>query len=58
MAELVNLNKARKGRMRADAEAKAAQNRVKFGRTNAEKSLAEARADKARKDLDAGKRQQ
>ena len=57
MAELVNLNKARKGRARADAEAKAAQNRVRFGRTKAEKGLAEARADKARKDLDAGKRQ-
>lgn len=57
MAEPVNLNKARKVRARADAQAKAAQNRVKFGRTKAEKTLAEARADKARKDLDAAKRQ-
>ncbi len=37
MAELINLNKARKQKARAAAEALAAANRVKFGRTKAEK---------------------
>ena len=57
MAEPVNLNRARKAKARADAEAKAAENRVKFGRTKAEKQLAKAQADKARTGLDAGKRE-
>ena len=38
MAEIVNLNKARKNRRRADASAQAAGNRVKHGRTGAEKA--------------------
>lgn len=37
MAELINLNKARKQKARAAAETLAAANRVKFGRTKAEK---------------------
>jgi len=57
MAELVNFNKARKGRDRAAAEAQAAENRIKFGRTKAEKALAKARGAKAGRDLDAGKRE-
>lgn len=56
MAELVNFNKARKGRARAAAEAQAAENRIRFGRTKAEKDLVKARAEKARRDLEAGKR--
>lgn len=46
MAEIVNLNKARKARDRAEAEAKAAANRAKHGRTKADKAndcTAEAR---------------
>ena len=57
MGETINLNRARKAKARQDAEAKAAENRVRFGRTKAERSLAEARADKAARDLDAGKRE-
>lgn len=38
MGELVNLNKARKARAKADAEKKAADNRLKFGMTKAEKA--------------------
>ena len=57
MAELVNLNRARKARARTDAEAKAAENRAKFGRTKAEKALAKAREDKAQADLEAKKRE-
>lgn len=57
MAELVNLNRARKARARTEAETKAAENRAAFGRTKAEKDLARARAAKAARDLDAGKRE-
>ena len=38
MGEVVNLNRARKTRARAEAEAQAAANRVKHGRTGAEKA--------------------
>ncbi len=57
MAEPINLNRARKAKARVDAEAKAAENRVRFGRTKAEKSLDQARAEKAARDLDSGKRE-
>ena len=56
MAEIVNLNKARKARDRAEAEAKAAANRAKHGRTKADK--ANDRAAEARRQalLDGAKR--
>ncbi len=57
MAEPVNLNRARKAKARADAEAKASENRVKFGRTKAEKTLDRARAEKAVREIDSGKRE-
>lgn len=50
MAETVNLNKARKARAAARREAEAAANRVKHGRTKAEK-LNDARAETRRKAL-------
>ena len=46
MAEIVNLNRARKAKARAEAEATAAANRAKHGRTAAEREregLIEAR---------------
>ena len=46
MAEIVNLNKARKARAKQEAEAKAAANRAKHGRSKAERhndAQAEAR---------------
>jgi hypothetical protein len=52
----VNLNRFRKDRAKAEAKVAAAGNRVKFGRSKAEKSLAEARRDKAAKALDDLKR--
>lgn len=52
MAELVNLNKARKAKARTTARDQADQNAVKFGLTKAEKTLDAARKDKARRDLD------
>ena len=56
MSEIFNLNKARKARARTDKKVRAEANAVKFGRTKAEKSLDKAKADQARLDIDAHKR--
>jgi hypothetical protein len=58
MAEIVNLNRARKAKAKAEAGKTAEANRAKFGRTKAERD-AEA-ADKARRDalLDGAKREE
>lgn len=42
MAEIVNLRRARKARIKAEAEARAGANRIAFGRTKAEKKQSEA----------------
>jgi hypothetical protein len=57
MADIVNLNRARKARAKAEAGKQAEANRAKFGRTRAERER-EA-ADKARRDalLDGAKRE-
>ncbi|HEY0270832.1 MAG TPA: DUF4169 family protein [Sphingomonas sp.] len=57
MAEIVNLNRARKARARAEAPGKADANRAKFGRTRAEKAT-EA-AERARREalLDGARRE-
>ncbi|MDP3858812.1 MAG: DUF4169 family protein [Stagnimonas sp.] len=52
MAELVNLNKARKARARAEAERLAAENRVRHGRTKAQKQQDAAETDAMRRRLD------
>ena len=52
MTEPVNLNKFRKARKRAEKEQRASENRVKYGRTKAEKDLEKSRADKLRKAAD------
>ena len=57
MGEIVNLNKARKAQARQGAEAKAAANRVKHGRTKAEKAN-DARAEARRQALLDGARKQ
>lgn len=58
MAEIVNLNKARKARAKDEAEAKAAANRAKHGRSKAEKR-SEAQADARRRALlDGAKREE
>jgi hypothetical protein len=56
MADILSLSKARKTKARATKEATAAQNRVKFGRTKAEKLADGARAALAEKGVDAHKR--
>jgi hypothetical protein len=53
----VNLNRVRKDKARAEAKARASENAVKFGRTKAEKDLEKARADQARKTLDAHRKE-
>ena len=57
MAEIINLNRARKARARTGASIKADANRAKFGRTRAEKD-AEA-VEQARREalLDGAKRE-
>ena len=57
MTETINLNRARKARAASDAKAKAAQNRVRFGRTKAETSLAKLRAEQSRRALDQARRE-
>lgn len=56
MNDPVNLNRARKARAKAEREVLAAENRVRFGRTKAEKALAKARVDQAERALDQTKR--
>lgn len=57
MAEILNLNQARKAKAKTDAKSKAAENRAKFGRTKADKALDAARADRLQRDLDGAKRE-
>ena len=57
MADPINLNKARKARARAGAKAQAAQNRVRFGRTGAEKQVSKLDAERAKRRLDETKRE-
>ena len=52
MADIINLNTARKARAKADARVKADANAAKHGRTTALKSLEKARQDKDKALLD------
>ncbi len=52
MADLINLNKARKARERAAQEKLAAENRLRFGRTKAQKQQDRAASAEAVKKLD------
>ena len=58
MGEIVSLKLHRKRRVRAAKEKIAAENRVQFGRSKAEKTLTGAQNDKAAKDLDQLKREE
>jgi hypothetical protein len=57
MTEPINFNKARKARAKLDAKRQAAENRVRFGRTGAEKQVSKLEAEKARRALDQKKRE-
>lgn len=56
MADILSLSKARKIRARAAKEAGAAENRVRFGRSKADKALETARKGLSEKRIDAAKR--
>ena len=56
MAEIINLRQARKNKARADKEARAAENRISFGRTKAEKTLSKAEQDLAKSRHEAHRR--
>ena len=51
MAEIVNLNKARKARAKADKEKTAEANRIQHGTPKSLRNLAEARKEKADQSL-------
>ena len=55
VADVVNLNKARKARAKAEAEETARNNRVRFGRNRQEKEAASRETERQSRDLD-GKR--
>ena len=55
MADIINLNKARKARAKTFAAAKAVENRVKFGRTRTEKARDEAERVRAERTIDESK---
>ncbi|MCE3289607.1 MAG: hypothetical protein K0R83_1619 [Caulobacter sp.] len=55
MAEVINLNKARKAKTKAAGKRATVENRAKFGRTGADRSLETARKAKADKALDGAK---
>lgn len=52
MGDIVNLRTIRKRATRARDAERAAENRVKHGRSKVERLFAAARGDKARRDLD------
>lgn len=56
MADIINLNKARKAKAKADAAAKAVENRSKFGRTRAEKVRDTAERVRIERTVDESKR--
>jgi len=58
MAEIVNLRQARKAKARTVKEAEASANRVKFGRTKAEKAVEAAKKALEGKRLDGHKREE
>ena len=57
MAELINLRTARKNKQRVEDEKHAEENRVKFGRTKAEKKISAALNLLSEKKLDGNKRE-
>ncbi|HEY0915178.1 MAG TPA: DUF4169 family protein [Solimonas sp.] len=57
MADIINLNKARKRKARADAEQQAAENRVRFGRTREQKEQEAAAEEEARRRMDGLRRE-
>lgn len=57
MAEPINLNKARKAKARADKSQRASENRIKHGRTKAEKQRDRVETERNIKTVDFSKRE-
>ena len=57
MADIFSLSKGRKDKARAQKDTTAAENRVKFGRTKAEKAADKSRKTLAEKGIDGHKRE-
>ncbi len=57
MAEIINLNKARKRKAREQAAQQAAENRVRFGRTKEQKQREASEASEAQRKLDGLRRE-
>jgi hypothetical protein len=55
-AEIINLNRVRKARERAERERQAEGNRRKFGQSKSERSLVDAQSRKFDSDLDGARR--
>lgn len=55
MGEIVNLNRARKAKAKGEREAQAAQNRISYGLTKAEKQKRRAEEQAAQQQLDGHK---
>ncbi len=55
-AEIINLNKVRKARERAEREREAHENRLKYGQSKGERSLIDAQHRKTHADLDGARR--
>jgi hypothetical protein len=56
MAEIINLNRARKNRARAEKSAEADANRHRFGRTKAQKAAEAQDRERAERTLDGARR--
>ena len=55
MAEIINLRQARKRRARAGKQAKAQENRLRFGRGKGQRKKDDSARDKATRELDGKK---
>lgn len=55
MAEIVNLNRYRKGKAKLEQQRQADANRIAFGRTKAEKQASRREAERQEQDLDGKK---
>lgn len=56
MADIINLNRAKKAAAKTAAKVQADANAVKFGQSKSEKAAQKSRSDKAQRDLDGHKR--
>jgi hypothetical protein len=58
VADIVNLNKARKAKAKTDAKTRAAENRTRFGETKADKTKRDAERTLQDKRLDGHEREE